>query len=811
MQKQIRRNTNAVLTNACGGNALQLAGPPLEAMDAIPDLVYVFDMQGQFLYWNRAVAVRSGYTNGEIASMTPDAFFTEEEIPAIRSAIAETWTNGSAKLEAQIRTKQGQLVPYEFSNSLLRNASGEPIAVCGSARDLSERREVENALRDSERRFRNLFESARDAMMVLDGSGRFSAGNSAAVEMFGCRSEEEFMQCSPADLSPPFQPDGRPSDVAAREMVVRALHDGSHFFEWLHCRKDALEFEASVLLTRIELDGTVQVHATVRDISERKRLDKRLKRQAAELEQRVRELNCLELVSEILEMNDLPAADMVDRVVGCLPEGMRFPKHAVARIVFRDHKAQTGQYDDEAVCVEAPLLVDGVHAGSIDVCYPSVPDHVCGEPFLKEERALLKQTAARLGRAIERRRSYESVTTLKQELELILAQTGTRLIVVDENCIVRYSDPATERYYGSLDNQKCHRYLCLNSQRCTDCPNDRLAEVDQPFVNIIALPAEKGRVFQRTIVPIRAEGTHRLFAELLVDITEMKNMETDLNQARKLEAVGQLAAGIAHEINTPTQFVGDNTRFLRDSAADLELVLTALDQLLDAASKKEPCGEILDTIQKTMAEVDAAYLRGEMPLSFEQTLEGIEQISTIVRAMKEFSHPGTTTAQWIDLNRAVENTLTVSRSEWKNVAEVVTDLQSDLPPVPCFPADLNQAILNIVVNAAQAIEEKDEGIGKITVSTRSVDAAVEIAISDTGNGIPETVRPQIFDPFFTTKEVGKGTGQGLSIVHAVIVEKHGGTLELHTEVGSGTTFVLQLPLQEQPKNSRSLPLKTRGS
>jgi len=424
------------------------------------------------------------------------------------------------------------------------------------------------------------------------------------------------------------------------------------------------------------------------------------------------------------------------------------------------------------------------------------PAHAADEPFTSRERTLLDQIAARLARAIERRQSYQQVTTLSRELEVILEATGTRLLLVDDTCAVQYADPATQRCYGLLANQKCHRYLCLSSERCTDCPNEYNQESSQPTVSFQRLPAETDRIFQRTIVPIRVEQNRRLFAELLVDVTELKAMETNLNQARKLEAVGQLAAGIAHEINTPTQFIGDNTRFLRDGVRDLEQVMMCVDRLIEAAGNHEQVDSLLQETRKTLDEIDAEYLRAEIPVSLEQTLDGISQIATIVRAMKEFSHPGTKEVQWIDLNRAVANTLTVSRNEWKHVAEVVTEFAPDLPLVPCFPADLNQAVLNILMNAAHAIEAKDAGNGTITVRTRSHRGWVEIQISDTGTGIPENIRSRVFDHFFTTKQVGKGTGQGLTIAHAVVVEKHGGTLDFQTEVGVGTTFLVRLPLQE---------------
>jgi signal transduction histidine kinase len=192
------------------------------------------------------------------------------------------------------------------------------------------------------------------------------------------------------------------------------------------------------------------------------------------------------------------------------------------------------------------------------------------------------------------------------------------------------------------------------------------------------------------------------------------------------------------------------------------------------------------------------YLAEEIPKAIEQSLEGIERISKIVRSMKEFSHPGTYDKVAIDINRAIENTVTVARSEWKYVAEMMTEYDPSLPLVPCLPGDFNQVILNLIINATHAVSDivgdGSKGKGAIKVSTHHQGNWAEIRISDTGPGIPEEIRSKIFDPFFTTKEVGKGTGQGLAISHSVIVDKHKGTLDFETEAGKGTTFIIRLPI-----------------
>jgi PAS domain S-box-containing protein len=304
-----------------------------------------------------------------------------------------------------------------------------------------------------------------------------------------------------------------------------------------------------------------------------------------------------------------------------------------------------------------------------------------------------------------------------------------------------------------------------------------------------------------TIHPLTRDGDVFLgFTIIGADITERKNLEKHLTQAQKLRSIGQLSSGIAHEINTPTQYVGDNTRFLQDAFADLMDVLAQQAGLLRAARSGPVGPEVIRAVDEAIRQADLDYLTSEIPLAIGHTLEGIDRIAKIVRAMKEFAHPGREDKVAADLNKIIETTLTVARNEWKYVADLVTDFDRSLPEVPCHPGEINQVILNLVVNAAHAVEDqiKQGRItkGVITVATRRKDDWAEIQISDTGGGIPEEIQPRIFDPFFTTKEPGRGTGQGLAICHPVIVDKHGGRIFFESEVGRGTTFTINLPLEK---------------
>ncbi|MEW5725206.1 MAG: ATP-binding protein, partial [Thermodesulfobacteriota bacterium] len=288
---------------------------------------------------------------------------------------------------------------------------------------------------------------------------------------------------------------------------------------------------------------------------------------------------------------------------------------------------------------------------------------------------------------------------------------------------------------------------------------------------------------------------------VITDITELKKLERQLLQAHKLESIGGLAAGIAHEINTPMQYVGNNTKFLQDAFNDLFQMCGEYEELFEYAGRGLPAGEIARRAAAIRESHDFDYLKEEIPLAVEQSLEGTSRVANIVQSMKRFAHPSLDQKTLTDINEAIESTITVSRNEWKYVADMVTDLDPALPPAPCVAGEFNQVILNIIINAAHAIAEVvgdgKGGKGRISISTRPVKKWVEIRISDTGTGIPAEVAPRIFDPFFTTKEVGRGTGQGLAIAYAVIVEKHKGSISFETEAGRGTTFIIRLPLESE--------------
>jgi signal transduction histidine kinase len=294
-------------------------------------------------------------------------------------------------------------------------------------------------------------------------------------------------------------------------------------------------------------------------------------------------------------------------------------------------------------------------------------------------------------------------------------------------------------------------------------------------------------------------------AELKAEMLQRSRVEIELRQAQKLESVGQLASGIAHEINTPIQYVGDSLYFLREAFGDVLRVVDAYDDLASRVAPDAPERPAFAAIQRLAEEIDMLGLRTEIPEAFERTSDGTRQVASIVSAMKTFAHASVEKAP-IDLNAALKNTLIVARNEYKYVADVETEL-GEIPEVTCNAGGVRQVFLNLIVNAAHAIGDRDQdagGRGVIRIRTELVGEHVLVSIADTGGGIPEAVRARIFDPFFTTKPPGKGSGQGLAISQS-IVDQHGGRLWFETELEHGTTFFLQLPIQASDRRSMLAP------
>jgi signal transduction histidine kinase len=341
-------------------------------------------------------------------------------------------------------------------------------------------------------------------------------------------------------------------------------------------------------------------------------------------------------------------------------------------------------------------------------------------------------------------------------------------------------------------------------------PKDRLLILRKPFDSVevqqlahaLSTKWRMARQIERQVHGLEHlvdERTRELVAantKLKIEAEQRAQMEVDLRLAHKLEAIGQLASGIAHELNTPIQFVGDSLHFASGACTDVLKVLDGYREILGRVASAHGDAAALEQAAQLETEADLSYLTTEIPLAFARISEGAARVATIVRAMKEFAHPDRREKAAADLNNAISNTLIVASSEYKYLAQIDLSLGA-LPLVCCHLGDLNQVFLNLIVNAAHAIQAvvgTSGRLGRIGLSTRVDGPDVVVQISDTGCGIAQEISTKVYDPFFTTKPVGQGTGQGLAIARSIIVDKHRGSIDFTSQVGTGTTFVIRIPV-----------------
>lgn len=414
----------------------------------------------------------------------------------------------------------------------------------------------------------------------------------------------------------------------------------------------------------------------------------------------------------------------------------------------------------------------------------------------------------------ERRRMEEALRESQDRIRAITESLFEGVLVTDIDGFIAFSNHSADnllgdektpriagRFVDSIFSLRAENRLLLFSEG----PFSKVVETGQPWRDddaVFQLHNGRALLVAYACSALVEDGIRKGIIISFRDIQSLKRAQQDSLQASKLASVGQLAAGIAHEINTPIQYIGDNLRFLGDSLDTVLEVIRRYQELVD-----RHCGPDADEAKAELArfgaETDLAYLLEEMSPAVSQSLDGVGQVARIVLAMKEFSHPGEREKIAVDLNRAIENTLAVSRNEWKHVAEVRLDLDEDLPQVACLPGEMNQVLLNLIVNAAHAIQARQSPEkGLITLATRRHGRFVDILVEDDGIGMSEGIKERIFDPFFTTKAVGKGTGQGLAICRDVVVTKHSGRISVDTEEGKGTVFTICLPIDGKTAQSR---------
>lgn len=641
-----------------------------------------------------------------------------------------------------------------------------------------------------------LLNLADEAVIVLNPNDAITFWNRGAEKKYGWRKREALGRDCRELLHTRFS-------KPIREIEKELLRDGCWAGELIHITRDGAEVVDSSrwALQRDRQGDPVAILEINHDITERKRAQDELYQSRMMLQ------SILDSIPQRVFWKDRNCVYMGCNRALAADAGLQDPAEIVAKTDFDlswKERAEFYRADDKLVMEQG--------SPKLNFDEPlSRPDD--GALWVRSNKVPLRDREGKVIGVIgtyeditERKQAEEALRKSEESFRLLFSAIPHPIFVYDAQSLnfveVNESALATYGYTREEMLQIAVPDILAPEEILRYCEQRQSAAAFGPSCGTWKHKTKDGRVLTIEIGrhQFNLAGRNTILA-LIQDVTRRDQMEIELRQHQKLEAVGSLAAGIAHEINTPIQFIGDNTRFLLEAFASLQVSLAAYQEMQQAATLGTISPAVLEKVRRTTGEADIDYLTQEIPRALSQSLDGVGRVATIVRAMKEFAHPDRGEAVAADLNKALQSTLIVARNELKYVAEVEVDL-GEIPLVICSPGDLNQAFLNLLVNAADAIREvvgETGQKGKIRVESRLDGDYIQIKISDTGCGIPEAIRAKVFEPFFTTKEVGRGTGQGLAIAHSIIVEKHKGKLSFTSEVDVGTTFVIRLPVHAELK------------
>lgn len=677
----------------------------------------------------------------------------------------------------------------------------------------SELKQPTSHIEKSDNSFSDFWKDLSDAVMILDGD-TFIDVNPAAVHMFGFHQKEELCRKHPGDFSPPHQPGGEVSAILAAENIRQAIVNGKNSFAWIHQRANGDPFSAEVTLSPAIVNRKQVILAIVRDVTEQKRtLDELI-----ESEQRYRDM--IEQSNDGIYILDIESRTVVQA------------NRAFAEML---------GYTEEEV---PGLSVYDIVAAGRDTIDARISRFVQKGEVIVGERLYRKKTGEAFPvwsrynalsfhhRAALCTRIHDISEQKAREEKLRANEERFRLISENVADCILLSTPTGECLYASPSLAKLGYDPALLMGRNVfekifpdDLPHviTEIEAVQNTFAHYSIefkfqkfdaswLPVEATisllindagvkilmvmrDVTERKRNAVRLQDAHdslkRQHEEIECTVKRLTQMQTSLVQSEKLASIGQLTAGIAHEINNPLAFVSSNLNRFSEYYHEVRAYLQMW-QDFGAPLRMNPAFRKQMTVLFDEEKLhDLEFVDRDFVELMKHTREGAGRIKSIVDQLRGFSHMATDDFSLASINQILDETLTLVWNEIKYKA-VVTKEYEELPNILCNAGELKQVFVNLLVNAAHALPEK----GGVTLRTKFSGTHVRVEIADTGTGISPEMMKKIFDPFFTTKPVGKGTGLGLWIV-STIMEKHHGTISVESEVGVGTTFILIFPVDHQ--------------
>ncbi|MGB3759949.1 MAG: PAS domain S-box protein [Rivularia sp. (in: cyanobacteria)] len=678
----------------------------------------------------------------------PDDLPILKETIAVSAQTLEPW-----KQEWRITTLSGKLKWVKGHSKPEKQANGD-IVWDGMVMDITELKQAEDALKQSEEKFRTLFERSADGILLYNGQVFFDC-NQAAAEMMGCTSTAQLMRIAPSAISPEFQPDGTSSFDKQMELTKIAFANGGHRFEWVIRRIDGQDMPLEVQLTAIPLNGEEVFYTIWRDITDRKQAEAAVKQSEAryrELANREKLLNSL--ASQI--RNTLDIDTVLETAINKIKYLLNIDRCSFS---WFQPNAEPPIWETikESKSNSLPSLI-GRH--SIDKV-GSVT-----ELFIKQE-ILQIDDASKCEEPIHRQ--FLESLGIKSEIVLpIQTRSGQIGVIV------------------------CGHWA--ETRPWTDSE----VELLQAVVDQLAIAINQADLYAET--QQTALNAQKQAQQIEQTLQQLQKAQSQLVQSEKMSGLGQLVAGVAHEINNPVNFISGNLVHASSYTEDILSLLKLYER-----EYPEPTPELQEEIEAL--EVD--FLASDLPKLMKSMMVGADRIRGIVQSLRTFSRLDEAEMKTVDIHEGIESSLMILqhrfKAKQKDCEIEVIKQYANLPKIVCFAGQLNQVFMNLIANAIDALEEgirkNQVSTPRITITTEMLDNdCVAIHITDNGKGISPEVQRRLFDPFFTTKPVGVGTGLGLSISYQIIVDRHRGKLNCFSEPGQGTEFVIEIPIT-QPDNS----------
>jgi two-component system, NtrC family, sensor kinase len=778
--------------------------------------VWENSFNGMRLTDENGIIVRVNESFCKMVEMTKDllegmpislTYFTENRARVIKR-YKENFAHNSiqSNLEREMLLWNGKTKWLQVTNSIIKLKNDKKM-VLSVFKDITENklaeqfiRNSQDKLRESEKKYQQLVESSQEGILIIDENDMILYVNPSLSKMLNYNQEDvigkkifEFVY--EEDLKLVKEKNIRRKNRISEQYEIRLVKNGGIIIITM--------ISASPILDEKNIyNGTL---AIISDITGKKYIENTLKFE------RHLFLALMDNIPDFIYYKDVESKFTRINMAMAKYLKLRHPKEAIGKT---DFDFYTKEVANSLLKDEKKIISSGIGLYNYDEMTISKNGNVTW--FVATKIPLKDQTGKIVGvfgisRDITDRKLMEKILwNEKEELNVTLRSVGEGVITTNKDEKIILLNKKAEEITGYTQEQALNKeltevFLMIEIKTGQAYLNPiknilRNRNMDGFEGQAILINSNKNeRVVSYNASAIKdRENKYIGFVIVFRDITEQVRLESQRMLSQKMESIGQLAAGISHEINTPMQYIGDNTHFLKDSFKDIYQIIDTAELLLNSDNDNKDTQKGIMQLREIRKNIDLEYLKSEIPNAIEQSLTGIDRVRQIVLAMKDFAHPGIKTKALSDLNHGIEVTVTISRNEWKYVADLNTDLDPSLPFVYCLMDEINQVILNMIVNSSHAIKElydKDrQKKGNITIKTKKEEDQAVIYITDTGNGIPKEIINKIFDPFFTTKEVGKGTGQGLAIAHDIIVNKHKGSIQVKSELGKGTTFTIKIPI-----------------